>query len=199
MKKLPLLCLILLTPLFILGCSTGSLDSPVVEAADPGIGQRPTVAPIQQILPSDSLPPDYCPVTQPPEKAFSPPAPYRQEPYPGHFFYGTEALWTSIPLNPVWYGLPYTEGSGFTQKLFYQRDGYNWRDDPTPALIVNGRKIDPNSKEEQTLVTSAATNAYTPDDGSFMLVGADSPSTGCWQITGRYGSDELTYTIWVAP
>jgi hypothetical protein len=196
MKKLPLLLLLLLTPLFILGCTTNSLDSPIAEAADPGIGERPTVAPIQPIYVPEGEPPDYCPVTQPPAEAFVPSEPFRQEPYPGHFFYGTEALWTSIPHDPVWYG---SEGSGYTQKLFYQRDGYFWRDDPTPALFVTGRKIDPTSKEVQTLVTFAATNAYSPDDGSFMLVGADIPSTGCWEITGVYGKDELTYNIWVAP
>jgi hypothetical protein len=146
-----------------------------------------------------NFPVKYCPVTHPPEDTFHPPTPYRQEPYPGQFFYGDNDLWTAISLDQTWTSLPYTKGEGYGQKLFYQREGYYWLDEPEPALIVTGHKIDPESNEEQTLVASRATNGYTAEDGSFMLVGATFPSLGCWEITAHYLDTTLTYTIWVGP
>jgi hypothetical protein len=44
-----------------------------------------------------------------------------------------------------------------------------------------------------------ASDGYTEKDWkSFMVVGINLPIPGCWQITTRYESDELTYVVWVA-
>jgi hypothetical protein len=32
-----------------------------------------------------------------------------------------------------------------------------------------------------------------------MMVGMDIPTPGCWEITGRYEDDELTFVVWVVP
>ena len=193
MNKILTIVLLLFTAVLLNGCTA---ESSSVQAANPIVVERPTQAPTTQIT-TDSLP-KYCTVTQPPENPFVPPASFKQEPYPGQFFYGTESLWTAIPTDHTWYSLPYTKGQGYGQKLFFQRVGYDWMDDPEPDLIVNGRQIDPEASEEMTIITSRATNGYTPEDGSFMLVGAEIPTTGCWEITGRIGEDTLTYTIWIA-
>ena len=44
-----------------------------------------------------------------------------------------------------------------------------------------------------------ATNGWNADTQSFMLIGGDFPTAGCWQVTGRYGTDELSYVVWIAP
>jgi hypothetical protein len=31
-----------------------------------------------------------------------------------------------------------------------------------------------------------------------MVVGINLPALGCWEITGHYEDDELTFVIWVA-
>jgi hypothetical protein len=31
------------------------------------------------------------------------------------------------------------------------------------------------------------------------MTGINFPTVGCWEITGRYESDELTFIVWVAP
>jgi hypothetical protein len=29
------------------------------------------------------------------------------------------------------------------------------------------------------------------------MTGINFPTTGCWEITGRYESDEVTFVVWV--
>jgi hypothetical protein len=33
--------------------------------------------------------------------------------------------------------------------------------------------------------------------GSFMLVGVDFPTTGCWQVTGAYKGETVSFVVWV--
>jgi hypothetical protein len=49
------------------------------------------------------------------------------------FWYGTDVLWTLLHADGTWAGLPhYTpDDPKFRQKLFFWREGYNWRAEPT--------------------------------------------------------------------
>jgi hypothetical protein len=38
-----------------------------------------------------------------------------------------------------------------------------------------------------------STNAFTPEDGSFMIVGFDPNSPGCWEVTASYKGTTLSY------
>ena len=40
--------------------------------------------------------------------------------------------------------------------------------------------------------------SWTNDD-QFIMTGINIPTLGCWEITGHYESDKLTFVIWVAP
>jgi hypothetical protein len=71
-----------------------------------------------------------------------------------------------------------------------------WTEEPEPALIVTGERLD---AQAPPLTSSQATNAYASDIGSAMLTGVDLPTLGCWRITGRYGTAELSFVVWVAP
>jgi hypothetical protein len=139
--------------------------------------------------------PKSCPVTVPPDPAFMPPAPYDALGFKGYFWYGSERLWTSLPEEGAWYGLP-NNPDGYTQKIFWWRDGYIWNEEPEPNLVVAGERLDGKSLP---LNVSRATNAYAHDIGSAMLVGVDFPTLGCWKITGQYGKAELSFVVWVAP
>ena len=66
--------------------------------------------------------------------------------------------------------------------------------EPRPKLIVTGKRLDAPAPP---LEVSSATNAVAAVR-SAMLVGVDFPTVGCWQITGRYEDDELTFVICVA-
>jgi hypothetical protein len=96
-------------------------------------------------------------------------------------------------MDGAWRDLPYSE-TGYTQKVFWWRQGYDWKAEPEPDLTVTGRRLD---GEAPPLVASKATNAYAADIGSAMLVGVDIPTAGCWEITGRIGEQELSFVIQV--
>ena len=124
-----------------------------------------------------------------------PAAPYDSLGFEGYFWFGSSSLWTSIPQDSMWLGLPKNPG-GYTQKIFWWRDGYVWNEEPEPDLIVTGERLDAYAP---LLVASTATNAYAGDIGSAMLVGVDFPTAGCWKITGKYQDVELSFVVWVAP
>jgi hypothetical protein len=131
-------------------------------------------------------------VTQPPDPPFTPPASYGA-PVENEFWYGSEELWTMLPNDGVWRDLPLNE-AGYTQKVVWWRQGYDWQEDPEPDLTVTGRRLD---GEAPPLVASKATNGFHPDLKSFMLVGVDIPTAGCWEISGETSGQALSFVIWV--
>jgi hypothetical protein len=158
------------------------------------VTQQPINSPTAEPLPD--LPPISCPVTTPQEPVFQPPPPYSPEsPYPGEFWYGSNDLWTLLPTNGSWYGLPIGK-KGYSQKVVWWREGYQVQAEPQPELIVTGRRLD---SEAPPLLASRATNGFNPDIGAFMLTGIEIPTPGCWEISGKYHRTTLTFVVWVAP
>jgi hypothetical protein len=154
---------------------------------------QPTASP--EVVSKD--PPADCPITVPPAPEFVPPVgPSSPQPsLPNEFWFGSKDLWTSIPTHAVWSSLPLNP-EGYTQKVFWWREGYVWDKEPEPNLIVTGERLDAAAPR---LRVSRATNAYASDIGSAMLVGVDFPALGCWKITGKYNDSELSFVIWIAP
>ncbi len=136
-----------------------------------------------------------CPITRPQTPAFVPPLPWPPKAPYGEFWYGTNALWTSLRPDGKWWALPHAV-AGYTQKVWFWKQGYNGHDDPNPKLIVTGRRLDGSAP---SLVASQATNGYHPDFNWAMLVGVDVPTLGCWEITGAIDGHELSFAVWVAP
>jgi len=185
------------TPMPDLALSDGEITALIAFLTAAAAGQDPADV---------ALTPESCPVTRPPDQPFIPPGPILSkederlpaEPlgsFEGLFWYGSQSLWTQLPVDGVWWGLPHNE-RGYTQKLFFSRAGYNWRQEPQPALTVSGRRLDDPGP---TFTLSDATNGFHPDVGSFMLVGVDIPAPGCWEITGRYEGHELSFVVWIEP
>lgn len=144
-------------------------------------------------------PPGTCPLTLPTALPFVPPSPYlAKPPDQDHFWFGRKKLWTMLPADGTWRGLqPYSPVvPGYRQKVFWWRGGYHWRADPTPPLTVRGRRLDGVAPP---LSVRNATNGYTETWKSFMVVGVDFPTHGCWEITGQFEDDELTFVVRVAP
>ena len=179
--------------LFLTGCAaTAIAQSNEVPPTSAPVKIEPTATP--GVVSEE--PPANCPVTVPQDPAFVPPAPYDSLGFKGYFWFGSNSLWTSLPQDGVWAGLPHNPG-GYTQKVFWWREGYVWDEEPEPNLIMTGERLDAKAP---SFKGSKGTNAYASDIGSAMLVGVDFPTLGCWKITGKYNNDaELSFVVWVAP
>lgn len=152
-------------------------------------------------LPGTSDPdrvPESCPVTKPYQTSlFVPPLPYRAKAPTGTFWFGTDRLWTQLPVTGTWRGLPhYTPNDPtFRQKLFFGREGYDWHTEPEPRLTVTGKRLD---SPAPPLLSDQANNGWVKPEQQFMVTGINFPTLGCWEITGRYQDDKLTFVVWVA-
>jgi len=146
--------------------------------------------------------PSSCPVTKPSGQTLIPPAPYAAKPSLDQFWFGTDKLWTALPVGGTWSGLPhYTpDDPTYRQKLAFWRQGYDPHREPRPNLTVTGRRIDGPAGPLQT--DGKGNGSWTNDD-QFIMTGINFPTLGCWEITGHYQSDELdesdelTFVIWV--
>src|SRR5574342_116537 len=104
MHKLAILRMLFLVP-FLTACA-GNAAAQANEAT-PTSGPKkvePTATP--EIL--SRIPPASCPVTGPQALPFVPPAPYDALGFEGYFWFGSNSLWTSLPQDAVWSGLPDT-------------------------------------------------------------------------------------------
>jgi hypothetical protein len=142
--------------------------------------------------------PDSCPVTKPYQRSiFVPPSPYRAKPSAGDFWFGSDTLWTALPINGTWRGLPHYTPSdpSFRQKLLFGRQGYDWHTEPQPKLTVTGKRLD---SPAPPLLSDQANNGWVRPDQPFIVTGINFPTLGCWEITGHYRDDKLTFVVWVA-
>jgi hypothetical protein len=151
--------------------------------------------PVTKMTHTEYSDPAACPVTVAQEPPFVPPAPYEQPGSESEFWYGSHSLWTAVRRNGTWNALP-RNPDGYTQKVFWWREGDAISEKTEPALTVTAERLDGNAP---MVTASKATNASAGDIGSAMLVGMDLPTLGCWKITGRYGDEKLIFIVWVAP
>ena len=147
---------------------------------------------------SETVPPS-CALTHRPTTEFIPPVGYRPEKLPDGFFYiGSERLWTGIWEPMVWQWRPHGPGHelDLTAKVFWYRVGYSAYKEPIPKLRVKGRRLDGPAP---ALVTpqGPATNVIIDSERGAMLTGVYVPTPGCWEITGDYEGDKLSFVVWV--
>jgi hypothetical protein len=142
--------------------------------------------------------PQTCPVTKPDQTSlFVPPSPYPMKAPIGLFWFGTDRLWTQLPANGIWSGLPHSTPNDptFGQKLAFGRQGYDAHKEPQPKLRVTVRRLD---SPAPPLFSDKATNGWVQRDQPFMVTGINLPTLGCWEITAHYEDDELTFVVRVA-
>jgi hypothetical protein len=192
MQKRKFFLFILGAALFMAACTSRSLTEPTKFS--------PTNTPeksvdVKSVSVKDVAPPG-CPVTLPVDPTFKAPEPLSADaPWPGIFWFGTEHLWTALPTNGVWEGLP-KNPHGYTQKIMWWSNSYSLKDELKPELIVMGRRLDAEVSEMKFY---GATNAMADDIGEAMLTGVDFPTMGCWEVTGQYKKTSLTFVVWIAP
>jgi hypothetical protein len=136
-----------------------------------------------------------CPVTAKPDPVFVPPAPYEPNTDPGYFWYGTNELWTDLPDDGIWHGLPYAKDEGFGNKLFLWQQGYDGLREPQPDIIVVLRRLDGKAPLAHM---RGGTNALFPGANA-MLIGVTFPTLGCWEVTSYYAGHTLTFVLSIRP
>src|SRR5215217_518506 len=156
-------------------------------------------SPQQSSAPSRFAPPASCPVTVTPPHPFTPPGAYELD--ENSFWLGTEKLWTSLQKSgAVWYWAPHAPGhehevQPLTEKTFWMSRDFNYREEYPPELKVTGRRLDGFAPP---LLTLTPTNAF-PGPTTAMLVGVYVPTPGCWEITGDYKGQKLSFVVWLQP
>jgi hypothetical protein len=127
--------------------------------------------------------PGSCPVTVPAADLLGEPFP------PSERWYGSEALAVLLPPEGIWRGMG--PESNFADKFFWWSLGF--KPGLEPNLQVSAKSLDDPGKMANI---SSATNAHAPSLGGWtMLVGVAFPSPGCWEITGRYFGQTLSFVV----
>jgi len=102
---------------------------------------------------------------------------------------GSESFAASIPPSGVWYGMG--PEHDFSDKLFWVAEGFK------PGLesdfSLTGRHL---YIDAITPIISEPGNARSSDLGGWaILVGVGFPATGCWELTGSYQGQSVTFTV----
>jgi len=140
---------------------------------------------------------DACAVTTPPNPPFVPPAPYRPNPSDEHFWYGTNELWTLLPVENVW-RLDRRNNEGYRNKLFLWQEGWDRRKEPYPPgpdIPVVLKRLDANMPP---ITSQGGTNAFF-DNTWAMLTMLEIPTEGCWEVTAFHKGDKLTFVLSILP
>ena len=123
MRRLYFTLSILVLASLLAGCApSAKAQAEQVKGLDAVTASAPTDRPAKsEVVPHD--PPASCPVTVPQDPPFTAPEPYSPtSPFPDEFWYGTNSLWTLLPTNGMWAGLPHSI-HGYGQKVFWWREG----------------------------------------------------------------------------
>jgi len=141
--------------------------------------------------------PAGCHVTLPSKGSFVSPSPVPLQLAADQFWFGTEKLWTRLPADGMWRGRVPTKPGDFAydDKFFLLRAYPGFSEDA--LLTITGRRLDgpaPSFAETYHLYGSDPDG----DDARMMWVGGISiPVFGCWQVTGQYKDQQLSFTVWV--
>jgi len=144
-------------------------------------------------------PPNSCPATtQVRTSQFIPPYPYSRTPSVGAFWFGTDGLWTNLRSRGIWgeAGHYKPDDPTFGEKLFFWRTGYNPVLERKPRLTVTGKRLDAPSPPLKA--ADHANGGWQDRNQPFMVVVINLPTRGCWEITARYETAELSFVVWVA-
>jgi hypothetical protein len=128
-----------------------------------------------------------CIATRPPLPGFVPPEPYRATPTDETFaLYGTAELWTQLPID----------GQHVPTKGAWWSDSFaGGTVEEEPEIVVTWRRLDTEAPLVRT--TELGGNAFTTEDGWFMLQGIWPEPSGCWNITATYRGTSLSYVTQV--
>lgn len=113
------------------------------------------------------------------------------------FSYGGEVLSVQLYTDGWGHGKGPPE-SNYRIKLWWFTEGYKGLTDPVPFLTVTGRRLDAEDDPAYVEVSKVVESVESALDGTgdwSMLALVEFPSPGCWEITGEYGGQILTFVV----
>ncbi len=128
-----------------------------------------------------------CPITIPSQPGFVPPDPHPSSPsILGGIWYGDAELWTVLPRDGRW---------SPRMSVWWSADFGGGAVEERPDVSVTYERLD----QEAPLLASDSlgTNAYTSEDGWFMIARIGFEPPGCWKVTARYRDSSLSYVVQV--
>ena len=139
------------------------------------------------------LPPPSCKVTLPPDGLYLPPSagPWYGE-TADQFYFGTDKLWTVLPVDGIWRGSD-AAGPGdfvYADKMPWYRVSTGMPEKLGP-LTITGKRLDGPAP---TFIETNEDFQYNPGG---MMGGISIPAYGCWRINGHYADGDVTFTVWV--
>jgi hypothetical protein len=185
-----------------LGILTALLYTPVRAVSQDTAGQK--LAPADRAASPDT-PPAGCRVTLPAEVRFTPPSPLPADPEleplswgapsphgDRRFWFGTEKLWTILPVDGTWRHWA-DSAYAYVNKLPW----FAVAKDAGP-LTITGKRLD---GQALSFTEFEEINGFgrTSTGVEEVMGGIAVPVSGCWQVTGRFRSQELSFTVWVPP
>jgi len=172
-RRLALVVLVVVT-----GC--GGIEAAPVTSAAAGVTTTTPALPSTTSTPAATDADFDCPVTVPGEPLVVP-DPYPVAPSFG-VWYGTEDLWTVLEIDGT-----YAPRKG----VFWSKSFPGGDVEEQPDLEVTWQRLD----GPKTVITEGnpGTNAYTPEEGWFMMAGIDPDKPGCWEVTATYRGASLSY------
>jgi len=136
-----------------------------------------------------------CLTTPPPNPPFVPPLKNPSSAIGSNtFWYGTDALWTSLSLDGKW-TFQNSVPAPYPTKLVFWRRGFDWRKELEPKLIITGKRLDGDAPS----IAEAHANAALFGAGDAMITAIDIPTAGCWELTAHYGGHTLSFIELVEP
>ena len=142
--------------------------------------------------------PASCPVTLAPAVPFTPPGLPERAKDDNVVWFGTEKLWTSLRRSgDDWGWGPRAPGHehDLTAKIFWGSVDFDYHRREDYSLKVTGRRLDGDAPP---LLVDKVTNAlFVPH--AAMLTGVIVPAPGCWEITGDYKGQKLSFVVWLYP
>jgi hypothetical protein len=101
--------------------------------------------------------------------------------------YGSEKLWTMLPTDGIWRGsIPSKPGDFAYENKLPWRGAFSYKDGP---LTVTGQRLDGPAPSFTEIEEISGEHAFM----GFISI----PVFGCWQITGQYKDQKLSFIVWV--
>jgi hypothetical protein len=138
--------------------------------------------------------PDDCPMTLPTEPLYVPPGQDTVETGGPVFLYGTDALFTQLHSDGRWRGIK--SATGTRNKSAWFRKDAEWGEEYPYQLVVTAKRIDADGP---MLTVPRVTNMLVGKEQEevAMLLMLELPERGCWEVTGNYKSDHLSFVVWL--